>query len=227
MASSESPRSGMTGLQITHPLPAHVIVPMFELNFPRNQSFPGIAELWAVKAFVWTTKPTGSPTPESQKYPAKRVPAACLFYTAMCIFGHICPPISRKPEFSGIAVHVVLRVQPFYCKTTRWLAPESPRSGMTGLQITPPLPANVIVPNVRVKFSEKPEFSRNSRAMGREGTCMDYKTHWVSNSRKSKKYPAEEGTSGMSFLYGNVHFRSYLSPISQNQSFPGIAVHVV
>ena len=55
--------------------------------------------------------------------------------------------------------------------------------------------------------------------MGREGTCMDYKTHWVSNSRKSKKHPAEEGTSGMSFLYGNVHFRSYLSPISRKPEF--------
>ena len=66
-----------------------------------------------------------------------------------------------------------------------------------------PLPAHVIVPNVRVKISEKPEFSRNSRPMGREGTCMDYKTHWVSNSRKSKKYPAEEGTRGMPVLYGN------------------------
>ena len=75
---------------------------------------------------------------------------------------------------------------PSTVRRTRWLAPESPRSAMTGLQITPPLPAHVIVPNVRVKISEKPEFSRNSRAMGREGTCMDYKTHWVSNSRKPK-----------------------------------------
>ena len=83
---------------------------------------------------------------------------------------------------------------------------------MTGLQITPPLPAHVIVPNVRIKITEKPEFSRNSRPMGREGTCMDYKTHWVSNSRKPKKYPAEEGTRGMPFLYGSAHFWSYLYP---------------
>ena len=59
------------------------------------------------------------------------------------------------------------------------------------------------------------------RAMGREGTCMDYKTHWVSNSRKSKMYPAEEGTRGMPFLYGNVHFRAYLSPyFSETRVFP-------
>ena len=90
---------------------------------------------------------------------------------------------------------------------------------MTGLQITPPLPAHVIVPNVRVKISEKPEFSRNSRPMGREGTCMDYKTHWVSNSRKSKKYPAEEGTRGMPFLYGNVHFGHICPPISRKPEF--------
>ena len=73
---------------------------MFELKFPRNQSFPGIADLWAVKALVWTTKPTGSPTPESRKSTQpKRVPAACLFYTELCIFGHISPPISRKLWF--------------------------------------------------------------------------------------------------------------------------------
>ena len=168
---------------------------MFELKFPRNQSFPGIADLWAVKALVWTTKPTGCPNPESRKSTQpKRVPAACLFYMEMCIFGHICPPISRKTEFSR---------QSGACKLPH------------------PLPAHVIVPNVRVKISEKPEFSRNSRPMGREGTCMDYKTHWVSNSRKSKKYPAEEGTRGMPFLYGNVHFRSYLSPyFSETRVFP-------
>ena len=195
---------------------------MFELKFPRNQSFPGIADLWAVKALVWTTKPTGSPTPESRKSTQpKRVPAACLFYMEMCIFGHICPPISRKPEFSRHSGACGLRVPPFYVRPTRWLTLESPRSAMTGLQITPPLPAHVIVPNVRVKISEKPEFSRNSRPMGREGTCMDYKTHWISNSRKSKKYPAEEGTRGMPFLYGNVHFRSYLSPyFSKSRVFP-------
>ena len=95
-----------------------LMCPMFELKFPRNQSFPGIADIWAVKALVWTTKPTGSPTPESRKSTQpKRVPAACLFYTDMCIFGHICPPISRKPEFSRHSGACVLRVPPFYCKT--------------------------------------------------------------------------------------------------------------
>ena len=37
--------------------------PMFELKFPTNQSFPSITDLWAVKALVWTTSPTGSRTP--------------------------------------------------------------------------------------------------------------------------------------------------------------------
>ena len=84
-----------------------------------NQSFPGIADLWAVKALKWTTKPTRSPTPESRKSTQpKRVPAACLFYTEMCIFGHIiCSPISRKPEFSRHSGACGLRVPPFYCKT--------------------------------------------------------------------------------------------------------------
>ena len=98
----ESPRSAMTGLQINpHPTGICYSAQCSRLKFPRNQSFPGIADLWAVKALVWTTKPTGCPTPESRKSTQpKRVPAACLFYTEMCIFGHICPPISRKPEFS-------------------------------------------------------------------------------------------------------------------------------
>ena len=77
-----------------------------------------VADLCAVKALVWTTKPTGSPTPESRKSTQpKRVPAACLLYTEMCIFGHICPPISRKPEFSRHSGACGLRVPPFYCKT--------------------------------------------------------------------------------------------------------------
>ena len=87
-------------------------------GYPLRLGTPGIADLWAVKALVWTTKPTGSPTPESRKSTQpKRVPAACLFYTEMCIFGHICPPISRKPEFSRHSGACGLRVPPFYCKT--------------------------------------------------------------------------------------------------------------
>ena len=92
--------------------------PMFELKFPRNQSFPGIADLWAVKALVWTTNPTRSPTPESRKSTQpKRVPAACLFYTEVRIFGHMCTPISWKPEFSCYCVVCAMRVPPFDCKT--------------------------------------------------------------------------------------------------------------
>ena len=114
----ESPRSVTTGLQITPPLTSTCYSAPCSRKFPRNQSFPRIAELWAVKALVWTTKPTGSPTPESRKSTQpKRVPAACLFYTEMCIFGHICPPISRKPEFSRHSGACGLRVPPFYCKT--------------------------------------------------------------------------------------------------------------
>ena len=74
--------------------------------------------IWAVKALVWTTKPTGSPTPESRKSTQpKRVPVACLFYTEMCIFCLICPPISRKPEFCRHSSACGLRVPPLYCKT--------------------------------------------------------------------------------------------------------------
>ena len=203
---------------------------MFKLKFPRNQSFPGIADLWAVKALVWTTKPTGSPTPESRKRTQpKRVRAACLFYTEMCIFGHICPPISRKPEFSRHSGACGLRVPPFYCKTHQVASSRKSALGDDRpANYPPPLTAHVIVPNVRVKISEKPEFSRNSRPMGRGGTCMDYKTHWVSNSRKSKKYPAEEGTRGMPFSIRKCAFSVICVPLFLGkQSFPGIAVHVV
>ena len=101
---------------------------MFELKFPRNQSFPGIADLWAVKALVWTTKPTGSPTPESRKSTQpKRVPAACLFYTEMCIFGHrhvpvgggvICRPVIAERGLSGASHLVRLTVEGWHSQTT-------------------------------------------------------------------------------------------------------------
>ena len=48
----------------THkPMNVHVSQ-CFELKFPTNQSFPSITDLWAVKALVWTTSPTGSRTPQ-------------------------------------------------------------------------------------------------------------------------------------------------------------------
>ena len=86
--------------------------PMIEVNIPRNKSFPGNADLWAVKALVWSTNATASPTPESRKgTQPKRLPAACLFYTIMCFFGHICPLISRHSGACG------LKVSTISCKT--------------------------------------------------------------------------------------------------------------
>ena len=117
-----------------NPLPAHVIVPNVRVKISEKPEFPGIADLWAVKALVWTTKPTGSPTPESRKSTQpKRVPAACLFYTEMgvqlpkvekvpsrrgyprhacsirkCAFSGIFVPLFLgNQSFPGIAVHVV------------------------------------------------------------------------------------------------------------------------
>ena len=146
--------------------------------------------------------------------------------------GVICRPAIAERGLSGASHLVGLTVEGWHSQTTRTAIPGKlwfPRNRGTNMtenawqacKLPHPLPAHVIVPNVRVKISEKPEFSRNSRPMDREGPCMDYKTHWVSNSRKSKKYPAEEGTRGMPFLYGNVHFRSYLSPcFSETRVFP-------
>ena len=80
---------------------------MFELKFPRNQSFPGIADLWAVKALVWTTNPTGSPTPESRKSTQpKRVSAACLFYTEGAFMVIFVPLFLGNQSFPGIAAYV-------------------------------------------------------------------------------------------------------------------------
>ena len=139
-------------------------------------------------------------------------------------------PIGRLfRENSGFSEILTRTLGTMTCAGRGWgiLQACHPRSTMTGLQNTPPPTGTCLVPNVRVKISEKPEFSRNSRPMGREGTCMDYKTHWVSNSRKSKKYPDEEGTSGMPFYTEMCIFGAYLSPISRKPEFSGIAVHVV
>ena len=37
----------------------------FDLDFPRNQSFPAGIATWATFPFMWSTMPTWSPTPES------------------------------------------------------------------------------------------------------------------------------------------------------------------
>ena len=101
---------------------------------------------------------------------------------------------------------------PSTVRPTRWLAPESPRSAMTGLQITPPLLAHVIVPNVRVKISEKPEFSRNSRPMGREGTCMDYKTTG-SPTPEVEKVPSRRGYPRHAFSIRKCAFSVIFVPL--------------
>ena len=58
----------------------------------------------------------------------------------------------------------------------------------------------IFVPLFRVKLSEKPDLWRYRRPMDLEGTCMDYKPHWVSNSVNSRVYPSEEGTRALPFL---------------------------
>ena len=58
----------------------------------------------------------------------------------------------------------------------------------------------IFVPLFRVKLSEKPDLCRYRRPIDLEGTCMNYKPHWVSNSLNSRGYPAEEGTRALPFL---------------------------
>ena len=94
-------------IKCTTSYPSMFTPPSFELEFLRNQSFACVSVLWAVKALE---------LPKVEKVPSWRVPAACLFYTEMCIFGHISTLISRQPEFSRHSGVCRLKVARFYCK---------------------------------------------------------------------------------------------------------------
>ena len=170
--------------------------PYFELNFLRNQIYVGIDDLWTLKALVWTTNPTGSRTPSTRGgTQPKRVPAPCLFYRK-CVFSVIFVPLFR----------VKLSEKPDLCRYRRHRAP-STRGGTQPKRVPAPclfyskcVFSVIFVPLFRVKLSEKPDLCRYRRPMDLEGTCMDYKPHWVSNSLNSRGYPAEEGTRALPFL---------------------------
>ena len=121
------------------------------------------------------------------------------------------PLFLRNQSFSRHSGACGLRVHPSTVRPTRWLAPESPRSGMTGLQITPPPTGTCYSAQMfELKFPRNPEFSRNSRAMGRECTCMDY--------TPKKKYPAEEGTAA-AFSIRQCAFSVIFVPYSRKPEF--------
>ena len=64
--------------------------------------------------------------------------------------------------------------------------------------------------------------------MGREGTCMDYKTHWVLQLPKVEKVPSRRGYPRHAFSIRKCAFSVIFVPLFlENQSFPSIAVHVV
>ena len=185
--------------------------PYFELNFLRNQIYVGIDDLWTLKALVWTTNPTGSRTPSTRGgTQPKRVPAPCLFYRK-CVFSVIFVPLFR----------VKLSEKPDLCRYRRpmdlegtcmdykhhWVSNSLNSRGYPAEEGTRArffyrkcVFSVIFVPLFRVKLSEKPDLCRYRRPMDLEGTCMDYKPHWVSNSLNSRGYPAEEGTRALPFL---------------------------
>ena len=205
--------------------------PMFELKFPRNQSFPGIADLWAVKALVWTTKPTGSPTPESRKsIQPKRVPAACLFYTEMCIFRHICPPISRKPQFSRHSGACGLRVPPFYCKTHQVASSRKSALGDDRPANYPtPYRHMLQCPMFELKFPRNQSFPGIADLWAVKALVWTTKSTVSPNpeSRKST-HCSRRGYPRYAFSIRKCAFSVIFVPLFLgNQSFPGIAVRVV
>ena len=64
--------------------------------------------------------------------------------------------------------------------------------------------------------------------MGREGTCMDYKTPLGVQLPKVEKVPSRRGYPRHAFSIRKCAFSVIFVPLFLgNQSFPGIAVHVV
>ena len=64
----------------------------FDLDFPRNQSFPAETATWATFPLMWSTMPTESPTPESrhsrENTSRSRVPLYRRFQQEIIIFRH-------------------------------------------------------------------------------------------------------------------------------------------
>ena len=85
---------------------------MSELKFSINQRFSGIADLWVVKALVWTTNHTGSPIPKIDTVPYRRGYPRLSFSLRKCAFwSYLYPFFNRKPEFSRPSGVCGLKVQ--------------------------------------------------------------------------------------------------------------------
>ena len=70
----------------------------FDLDFPRNQSFPARTATWAEFPLMWSTMPTRSPTPESghsrENTSRSRVPLYRRFQQEIIISRHVSYPRS-------------------------------------------------------------------------------------------------------------------------------------
>ena len=76
----------------------------FDLDFPRNQSFPARTATWAEFPLMWSTKPTRSPTPESghsrENTSRSRVPHIGDSSRKLSFHDTFRTPVAPKPEFS-------------------------------------------------------------------------------------------------------------------------------
>ena len=76
----------------------------FDLDFPRNQSFPARTATWAEFPLMWSTMPTRSPTPESGH--SRRIPAGAGYpyigdsSRKLSFRDTFRTPVAPKPEFS-------------------------------------------------------------------------------------------------------------------------------
>ena len=87
---------------------------MSELKFSMNQRFSGIADLWVVKALVWTTNHIGSPIPKIDTVPYRRGYPLLSFSLRKCAFwSYLYPFFNRKPEYFASEC-VSLSYFPFY-----------------------------------------------------------------------------------------------------------------
>ena len=81
----------------------------FDLDFPRNQSFPARTATWAEFPLMWSTMPTRSPTPESGH--SREIPAGAGYpykgdsSRKLSFHDTFRTPVAPKPEFSRNTHH--------------------------------------------------------------------------------------------------------------------------
>ena len=149
-----------------------------------------MADLWTIEALVLTKTRTGSPTSESRKgTQPKRSPTPCIFYTEMCIFGHIFTPISWKPELYRHCGLCGLCVASSFCKAYQVASSRKSALGKDR-------PVNYPTPNPSMLTPTmfKLEFLRNQSFPGMAGLWAVMARVWTTNPTGSTSPESRKGT---------------------------------